>query len=194
MAESLTPPLHEDPGIQSHRSHSPVWCRDLGSLLEADRLLQQFYQHCLCSFLSIGWQDYVSDDEVIKRVSQPSIDTSLLQMQLCNPKAVFFNELQEGKHDCGVPRKRYKNQLKRQLAQVGITHQSWQQEASHRDRWHSSMRKASRKFEAERHEATKQRHRRQKERTASQSISAQTFTCPKCGWVCTSMTGLYSQQ
>ena len=37
MAESLTPPLHKDPGIQSCcRSHPPVQCRDLGSLSEAD--------------------------------------------------------------------------------------------------------------------------------------------------------------
>ena len=36
------------------------------------------------------------------------------------PKAVFFNELQEGKRDRGAPRKRYKDQLKRQRAQAGI--------------------------------------------------------------------------
>ena len=41
------------------------------------------------------------------------------------PKAVFFNELQEGKRDHGAPRKRYKEQLKRQLAQTEISHQSW---------------------------------------------------------------------
>ena len=33
-------------------------------------------------------------------------------------KAVFFSELQEGKHDRGAPRKRNKDQLKRQLAQA----------------------------------------------------------------------------
>ena len=38
MAESLTPPLHKDPGIQGHhRSHPPVRCRDLGCLVEADQ-------------------------------------------------------------------------------------------------------------------------------------------------------------
>ena len=37
-AKSLTLPLHKDPGIQGpHRSHPAVWCRDLGSLLEADQ-------------------------------------------------------------------------------------------------------------------------------------------------------------
>ena len=38
MAEPLAPPLHEAPGIQGHRrSCPPVWCRDLGSLSEADQ-------------------------------------------------------------------------------------------------------------------------------------------------------------
>ena len=38
MAQSLALPLHKDPGIQGRRrSHPPVWCRDLGSLSEADQ-------------------------------------------------------------------------------------------------------------------------------------------------------------
>ena len=71
------------------------------------------------------------------------------------PKAVFFSELKEGKRDRGAPRKRYKDQLNRQLAQAGISHQPWQQEASDRDSWRSSVRKASCEFEAKRHKATK---------------------------------------
>ena len=80
------------------------------------------------------------------------------------PKRVFFSELQEGKRDRG---KRYKDQLKRQLAQAPIRYQSWQQEASDRDRWRSSVRKASCKFEAERHKAEKERRRRQTERATT---------------------------
>ena len=76
---------------------------------------------------------------------------------------VFFSELQEGKRDRGASIKRYTDQLKRQLAQAGISHQSWQQVASDRNSWCSSVRKAICKFEAERHEATKERCRRQKE-------------------------------
>ena len=45
------------------------------------------------------------------------------------PQTVFLSELHEGKRDRGAPKKRYKDQLKRQLAQAEITHQSWQQEA-----------------------------------------------------------------
>ena len=71
------------------------------------------------------------------------------------PKAVFFDELQEGKRNRGAPRKRYKDQLKRQFAQVGISRQTWQQDASDRKRWLSPVKKASRKFEALRHGSRK---------------------------------------
>ena len=84
----------------------------------------------------------------------------------------------------------------RQLAQAGISHQSWQQEASDRDRdsWHLSMRKASCEFETETHKAAKEKRRKQKERAASLPSSSQTFACPKCGRGCASRIGLYSHQ
>ena len=110
------------------------------------------------------------------------------------PKAAFFSQLQEGKHDRGEPRKRYKDQQKRQLAKAGISYQSWQQEASDRDRWCSSGRKASCMFKAERHEAAKERCRRQKERAAFLPSSAESFVCPKCSGVCASRIKLYSHQ
>ena len=97
--------------------------------------------------------------------------------------------------DRGAPRKRYKDQPKRQLALAKISHQSWQQEASDRDSWRSSVRKASRKFEVERHEPAKERSRRQKERAESQSSSAQTFVCPKrISRVCAPRIRLYSHR
>ena len=104
--------------------------------LKQIRLLERFHQRCLRSILGIKWQDHVSNEEVLKRASLPSIDSILFlakREDVRIPKAVFFSELQEGKHDRGAPRKRYKDQLKRQLAQAGSSQQSWQQEASDRD-------------------------------------------------------------
>ena len=148
------------------------------------------------------------DKEVLKKASLPSIESILLQVQLHwtghvtrmedvrVPKAVFFSELQEGKRGRGAPRKRYKDQLKRQLSQAGISHQSWQQEASDRDRdsWHLSMRKASCEFETETHKAAKEKRRKQKERAASPPSSSKTFVCQKCGRGCASRIGLHSHQ
>ena len=44
------------------------------------RLLEQFHQCCLLSILGIKWQDHVSNGEVLKRASQPSIESILLQV------------------------------------------------------------------------------------------------------------------
>ena len=105
------------------------------------RLLQRFPRRCLRSILGIKWQYYVSNEKVIERSSLPSLKSILLHVQLRwaghvkrmederMPIEVFYSERQEGKRDRGAPRKRHKNQLKRQLAQAGISHQSWQQEA-----------------------------------------------------------------
>ena len=148
-------------------------------------LLERFHQCCLHSILGIKWQDHVPNEEVIKRVSLPSIESILLQVQLrwaghvtrmedvSIPKAVFFIELLKGKRNRGAPRKRYKDQLKGQLAQAGISRQSWQQEASDRDSWRSSVRKASRKFEAERYEDAKEKRRRQKKEEKKRRRSEQ---------------------
>ena len=70
--------------------------------------------------------------EVFKRNSLPSLESILLQVQVRwaghitgmkdvrKSDAVFFSELQEGKRNRGVPRKRYKDQL----AEAGISHGS----------------------------------------------------------------------
>ena len=207
MAESLAPPLHKEPGIQSRcHSHPTVQCRTWVLYRKQIRLLEQSHQCCLRSILGIKWQDHVSDEDVLKRASLPSIQSILLQVQLHwaghitrmedvrMPKAVFFRELQEGKRNRGAPRKRYKDQLKRQLAQAGFSHQSLQQEASDRDSLRSSVRKASCEFEAERHKAAKEKRRRQKETAASLPPSSQTFVCPKCCRGCASKIGLYNRQ
>ena len=71
------------------------------------RLLERLHQRCLRSILGIKWQDYVSNKEVLKKASLPSIESILLQVQLRwagqvsrvedirMPKAVFFSEIQE---------------------------------------------------------------------------------------------------
>ena len=72
------------------------------------------------SILGIKWQDYLSNEEVLKRASLLSTESILLQVQLHwaghvtrmedvrVPKAVFLSEPQEGRRDPGAPRKRHK--------------------------------------------------------------------------------------
>ena len=99
-------------------------------------LLEWFHQCCLRFILRIKWQDHMSNVEVLKRASLPTIESILLQVQLhwaghitrmedvCMPRAIFFSKLQKGMHDRGAPRTRYKDLLKRELAQAGISHES----------------------------------------------------------------------
>ena len=46
------------------------------------RLLERFHQRCLRSILGTKWQDYVSNEEVLKRASLHSIESILPQVQL----------------------------------------------------------------------------------------------------------------
>ena len=96
------------------------------------QLLEHFHQRCLRSIMGIKWQHYVTNNEVLERTNICSIEAMLLTWQLrwaghlsCiedtrMPKAVFYDEFCEGKHDRGAPRKSWKDQLKRQLTAAGI--------------------------------------------------------------------------
>ena len=158
MAEPLAPPIHEAPGIQGRRRYHPsCTVQRPGFSIGSRSGYWSGFANAVCtpSLASKG-------KTTCERASLPSIESILLQVQLHwaghvtrmedvrMPKAVFFSELKEGKRDRGAPRKRYKDQLKRQRAQAGISHQTWQQEASDRDSWRSSVRKVSCELEAER--------------------------------------------
>ena len=171
----------------------PVQCRDLGSLPEADQATGVVSSMLLALH---PWHQ-MARPHVKRRSlqeSQPAKHTVQLMEDTCMPKVVFFSQLQERKHDRCAPSRCYKDQLKRHLAQAGISHQSWQQVASYRDSWHSSVIKASCEFEAARHKAAKEKRRRQKEQAASLPSSSQTFICPKCGTGCASRISLCSHQ
>ena len=145
MAESLTPPLHKDPGKQGRRrSHPPVRCKDLGSLSEADKATEAVSP----TLLALHQCHQMARLRIERRSPQmsqpPSIKSILLQVQLrwaghvtrtedVRMLKAVFSKLQERERNRGAPRKHNKDQLKRKLAQAGISHQSWQQKASDRD-------------------------------------------------------------
>jgi len=170
------------------------------------RLLERFHQRCLRNILGIKWQDYVSNEDVLNRANLPSLESILLKQQLRwaghvarmedarLPKSVFFGELKKGSRSVGAPKKRYKDQLKKQLSLASIQHQTWQQLATNRDDWRSTITKASLEFEAGRSEASRQKRQRQKERATAQVPPTQAFICPKCNRSCASRIGLFSHQ
>ena len=135
MTEPFAPTLHEHLCVHSRRrSHPPVRCRDLGSLTEAHKAtgavsptllaLHPWHQRARPLVERRGPQEVQPAQHRVHLASGaaalgwPRHKDGSVRM----PKAVFFSELQEGKRDSSAPRKRYKDQLKRQLAQAEISH------------------------------------------------------------------------
>ena len=172
------------------------------------RLLERFHQRCLRSILNIKWHDYVSNEDVLEEAQLPSIESILLKQQLRwaghvtrmedsrMPKAVLFGELKAGKRNRGAPKKRYKDQLKKQLSLADIPPNSWQDAASDRLTWRSKIRKASRKFEIQRSSVVREKRQRRQDRALSQIPASQSsaFICPRCSRACASRIGLHSHQ
>ena len=172
------------------------------------RLLERFHQRCLHSILNIKWHDYVSNEDVLEEAQLPSIESILLKQQLRwaghvarmedprMPKAVLFGELKAGKRNRGAPKKRYKDQLKKQLSLADIPPNSWQDAASDRLTWRSTILKASRKFEIQRSSAVREKRQRRQDRALSQIPASQSsaFICPRCSRACASRIGLHSHQ
>ena len=171
------------------------------------QLLERFHQRCLRSIMRVRWQDYVTNVEVLERAGLPSIEAMLLQRHLRwaghvsrmgdtrMPKAVFFGELSKGKRDRGAPRRRYKDQLKKQLAQAGIDHRDWQKLASDRGEWRSVTKRTAKQFEDARVNNAKEKRKRRKESVSqAATYDGQTFPCPSCPRMCRSKIGLFSHQ
>ena len=176
MAESLAPPLHKDPGIQGRRRpHPPVRCRDMGSLLEADQATgavlaillallpwHQMARPCV-ERRRLQESQPAQHSPSCLRCSRAGLATSQGWKTYACPQQSSSASSKKESTIIVLQKKCYKDHLKRQLAHMGINPQSWQQEASDRDSWCSSVRKASREFQAERHKPTKEKRRRQKE-------------------------------
>ncbi|KAI8484474.1 hypothetical protein Bbelb_377450 [Branchiostoma belcheri] len=94
---------------------------------------ERFHQRCLRCIMGINWQDYVTNIEVLGKANLHSIETMQTTRQIRwaghlarmedsrMPKAVFYGELCQRKREKqGSPRKRFKDQLKRQLTAADI--------------------------------------------------------------------------
>ena len=156
----------------------------------------------------IKWHDYVSNEDVLEEAQLLSIESILLKQQLRwaghvarmedsrMRKAVLFSELKAGKRNRGAPKKRYKDQLKKQLSLADIPPNSWQDAACDRLTWRSTIRKASRKFEIRRSSAVGEKRQRRQDRALSQIPASQSsaFICPRCSRACALRIGLHSHQ
>ena len=107
------------------------------------------------------------------------------------PDTWIPKELSDGNRDRGVPRKRWKDQLKGQLTQAGINPKHWEQLAENHAAWWLTTRRAAQDFEITRREAAEERRRWRKE-AQEQDPTGPTFLCPWCPRICISRIGLIS--
>ena len=91
------------------------------------------------------------------------------------------------------PRKRFKDQLKRQLTQAGIDHSEWEALAEDREEWRGTIKTVADNFEEGRKTAAAEKRQRRKD-SASQPVTDTTFSCPSCSRACRSRIGLHSHQ
>ncbi|CAH1266638.1 Hypp3464 [Branchiostoma lanceolatum] len=169
------------------------------------KLLERFHQRCLRSILGIKWQDYTTNNEVLKRANISSMEAMILARQprwaghlsrmddTRMPKTFFYGELCQGKRDRGAPRKRFKYQLKQHLRVADIPAANLENSAAHRGNWRTLTKRGAEKFELARREHAEESRRRRK--AAAQNLPAQAqFICERCGRARHSRIGMFSHQ
>ena len=160
--------------------------------------MSSFCQRCSRSILGIKWQDYVSNEEVLKRASLPSIESILLQVQLRLAGHVTKME------DVRMPKSNLLQRAPRRKARSWCSKKALQRSAEETACTSENqpsvmaagvLRPRQLALISEKNQLrVRGREAWQKERAASLPSSSQTFVCPKCGGGCTSRIGLYSHQ
>ena len=136
-------------------------------------------------YLSINWQDMVSDTEVLTRAGIPSIHTTLQKAQVRwaghvtrmsddrLPKQLLYGELCYGKRPLGGQKKRFKDTLKKTLTSFNIDVTNWEVCAQDRPLWRSMIHTGARTAETNRiAEAQKKRAARKARLYSTTSTSA----------------------
>ena len=108
-------------------------------------------------------------------------------------KIALYGELSTGHCDGGVPKKRYKDSLKKILGSCHIDYHQWSTFAVDRQLWRRTVHHVS-TLENSRWANLKEKRRRRKIRGASTAILDQTFNCSRCSRTCQSRIDLVSHQ
>ena len=155
------------------------------------RKLERFQQHKLRAILKIGWQDFVTNEEVLIRAGLPSIEATVTHHRLRwsghvrrmapsrLPRQLLFAELASGTRSRGGPKRRYRDQLKSSLLRCAIDPDSWETLAEDRQRWRRAVREGSSRLEADRRREAEDRRQRRKERLLLPR-PAPTLQCDHC--------------
>ena len=168
--------------------------------------LNAFHMRCLRTLLHVKWQDKIPDTEVLQRSEMESIHALLLRSQLrwaghvCRmddarlPKRLLYGELVTGKRHLGRPKLRYKDALKASLKRCNISPSAFEELASDRVVWRSTVRAAVTKWEEWRLSNREELRQKRKVRSlpTSQPRPPPDIPCPHCNRLFRARIGLIS--
>ena len=110
------------------------------------RELRTLQQRHLRLILKIRWDDYISNEDVLRRANVDDIETKLVRSRLrwlghlCRmdddrvPKQLLFSELEHGSRPFGRPKLRFKDILKKDL-KIGSVLEAWCYYVHNRKEW-----------------------------------------------------------
>ena len=115
-------------------------------------LFEHFDQRCLHTILNIHWNNFITNVEVLEQAEVSSIEAMILKYMLRwaghvsrledhhLPKIVMFGELSSGHCDRGAPKKRFKDNLKKSLMDMGnMDHRHWSNLAADPVAWRHTI-------------------------------------------------------
>ena len=110
------------------------------------------------------------------------------------PKIALHGELSTGHCDRGVPKKLFKDSLKKTFGTCHIDYHQWSTLAADRQAWRHTVHQVVSTFEESRRANPREKRRRRKIRGSSAAIPDQAFNCSCCDRTCLSRIGLVSHQ
>ena len=170
------------------------------------QFLKHFHQHCLCTILNIHSSNYICNVKVFDQAEITSIEAMLLKSQLQwaghvsrmgdhrLPKIALYGELSTGYCDRGVPKKRFKDSLKKTLSTCHIDHHQWSTPTADHQVWYCTVHQVISTFEDSCRANLREKCCRKKIQGASEAIPDQLFNCSSCGRTCLSHIGIVSHQ
>ena len=163
----------------------------------------KFQQTKLRKIFRVRWKDKITNNKILTHASLPSIEATILQHRLRwvghiarmpptrLPKIILCEELAEGKRPRGGPKRPFKDQLKRSLAQANIPDNNWETIAHERHSWKVKLREGVEAFVAERRSQVDLKRQESKRRQAATPPSA-TLLCDCCPRLLRHRLGLLS--
>ena len=170
--------------------------------------LEKYHQRCLRRILNIKWQDRRTNSSVLEEANVTSIESIIIKNQLRwaghivrmpmsrLPKKILYGELSNGKRNQGGQRKRFKDNLKRNLKQCAINTEDWEEQASNRPGWRHAIHTGAAHSEQQRKEHSEKlrAERNARQQAVGTAPTSTEFRCPICLRTCLSRIGLHSHQ